>query len=541
MAALLALMKRAFFLSANGVSNASADISFVVLSVLLSVVLVLLGVWLLTKFMRRPKYAEVYAARLKAYDAAAAGDKPAKPVKFNFTGIVLAIIGIGIVVRAAFMLTVTGYREEIKGLFDLMMNASPAYEGGVVGHYPLVTGIYWILGSIARAAGLTADSLGTQILVKLPLIVADGVLMYMVYRAAKKHINEYAGLVLAGFVAFFPPFILASGVWGSVYSLLALFLVMTFYFMANKKFLLMMVSYALALYTAKDALYLFPLIAVFVIYQWVKALRYARTQNVRGFKNTFLDKDARPVMMLPVYLIASFFVMWLTVLPLLRVFSSNPFMWLFVFYLKPLGTFSLFGYNATPSAPPDLRELAEIIQAYSAATDELRRSHELLQEQVTQLTGELSRKNRANLVYLAGYILLTLSVYFLDFTAMNLVAVLALLLLGVIFVRDRRILLITGLLGLIFTLNGSLIMMQTGYLNSLPAESFETAAYTGIRLFDSGGWLAANIVVSAAALLIHAYATIVILDIAMSNKRKLFAELPEPVKFGQSLKKFIKD
>ncbi|MDR1744520.1 MAG: PAS domain-containing protein, partial [Planctomycetota bacterium] len=52
------------------------------------------------------------------------------------------------------------------------------------------------------------------------------------------------------------------------------------------------------------------------------------------------------------------------------------------------------GGDIPPSAPPDLRELAEIIQAYSAATDELRRSHELLQEQVTQLTGELSRKNR---------------------------------------------------------------------------------------------------------------------------------------------------
>ena len=43
--------------------------------------------------------------------------------------------------------------------------------------------------------------------------------------------------------------------------------------------------------------------------------------------------------------------------------------------------------------PPDLRELGEIIRAYSDATAELQQSHELLQRQVMQLTGELQKKN----------------------------------------------------------------------------------------------------------------------------------------------------
>jgi signal transduction histidine kinase len=41
----------------------------------------------------------------------------------------------------------------------------------------------------------------------------------------------------------------------------------------------------------------------------------------------------------------------------------------------------------------DLAELGDIIRAYSAAADELRYSHELLQAQVTRLTGELRKKN----------------------------------------------------------------------------------------------------------------------------------------------------
>lgn len=46
------------------------------------------------------------------------------------------------------------------------------------------------------------------------------------------------------------------------------------------------------------------------------------------------------------------------------------------------------------AAHPDLRELGEIIRAYSAATAELQQSHQLLQQQVMQLTGELQRKNQ---------------------------------------------------------------------------------------------------------------------------------------------------
>ncbi len=49
--------------------------------------------------------------------------------------------------------------------------------------------------------------------------------------------------------------------------------------------------------------------------------------------------------------------------------------------------------DARPPEPPDLRELGEIIRAYSAVTAELQQSHELLQKQVMQLTGELHSKN----------------------------------------------------------------------------------------------------------------------------------------------------
>jgi Signal transduction histidine kinase involved in nitrogen fixation and metabolism regulation len=46
-----------------------------------------------------------------------------------------------------------------------------------------------------------------------------------------------------------------------------------------------------------------------------------------------------------------------------------------------------------PDMPPDLAELGEIIRAYSAAAAELQQSHQLLQKQVQELSGELRKKN----------------------------------------------------------------------------------------------------------------------------------------------------
>ncbi len=50
--------------------------------------------------------------------------------------------------------------------------------------------------------------------------------------------------------------------------------------------------------------------------------------------------------------------------------------------------------DAPAAISPELQELGEIIRAYSAATAELQQSHELLQGQIAQLTGELQRKNQ---------------------------------------------------------------------------------------------------------------------------------------------------
>jgi len=154
----------------------------------------------------------------------------------------------------------------------------------------------------------------------------------------------------------------------------------------------------------------------------------------------------------------------------------------------------------------------------------------------------ISRKNRALLVFLAGFVYLTLSIFFIDFGATNLIVVIALFLLAFLLIRDKRILMLVGLLGLILTLNMSFVLVNAGFLNNI-SSNYLNLGDSYLLLGGAGdalGWLAANIVLSSLTIIIFIYATVVMLDIAMSNKRKLFVDLEKPT-FLRSIGKFIRN
>ncbi|MCL2797350.1 MAG: hypothetical protein FWD58_04790 [Firmicutes bacterium] len=531
------------FLAYNGITGMSADVTFTVLFALITALVMLPAIWLLTKFIKKPKYAVTYAEQSAAF---AAGEQKVAPVKFSFGGILAAIIGVGLIVRLLFSFFITGYRVEFSGLFGIFGSDPTSYftkSSDAIIHYPLIIYLFSFFGLFAQGFGIGADAFAAPVLVKLPMILADMGLIYLCYHAAKKYINEYTALVLAGFVAVFPPLVFASSVWGSVYSILAVFLALTFYFMVSKNYAGMFVAYAFALLTAKDALYLFPVVAIFVIYQFIKTLRYISTNNIKGFKAVMADKNARSAVLLPTYVLAAWLGMWLLSLPLVYNYSASPFRFTYMLYFYPLApdlstVTQYYGFNALNVYNLFFNNGVALGSGFPGVFFAI--AFAVL---ISLLVGVvyLSRKNRANLVYLAAYILLTLSIFYVDFGAMNLIAVLPLLLIALVFIRDRRILTLTVVLGLAVVLNGSFVMMHAGYISSAPEADF-IAGYTleSVRLFKETGWLAANYVMSIIVILAEIYATIIILDIAMSNKRKLFADLPKST-FGKSLLKFLKD
>jgi len=541
------------FLSTD-VSNHAADVSFTVLTAVIGLAVLLLTIWLLTKYIKRPKYAETFAKKLATFEALPAEKQGERPQKFSFVGIWFAIMLFGVLIRILFAFLTAGYRPDYYLIVgDLLLNASPAaqFSSNALPHYPLVSYIYMFFGLFARQLGMTAESAAMPFMVKLPLIVADIALMVVVYRAGKKHLNEYCALIFTGFVALFPPFMMLSSVWGSTYALLLPLLVATFYFMANKKMVLVFATFTAALLTSRSALYLFPVVAVFVVYQTVKAFLFMRRNKVEGgFKGKLKNPETKNAFLLPAYAVGFWLLSWLITLPLIASHSANPFIFTHMIYFYPLGfthTNSYFGFNALNvfnlfvgvsgngapwTATPGMSALFSVLFGLIITA--------------LVILVYVTRKNRALLVFLAGYVYLTLSIFFIDFGAVNLIVVITLFVLAFMLVRDKRILLIAGVLGLILTLNISFVFMNAGFLNTLPASYFDPMH--GVANIDwialggttgNEGWLAANLVLSVLTIITFIYATVVILDIAMSNKRKLFSDLDNP-SFLTSLKKFIK-
>ena len=145
----------------------------------------------------------------------------------------------------------------------------------------------------------------------------------------------------------------------------------------------------------------------------------------------------------------------------------------------------------------------------------------------------LSKKNRANLVFLSAYILLTLATYFVGFNEFGLLGALFLLLTAFLLIRDKRILLLFGVLSLAVTVNATAVMASAEYFNNNVAYYFSAPGYAGSELLR-GGAVAVTIVCSVLAVLAHLYATMVLLDISMSNKRKVLP-YAENATFGKAM------
>ncbi len=105
-------------------------------------------------------------------------------------------------------------------------------------------------------------------------------------------------------------------------------------------------------------------------------------------------------------------------------------------------------------------------------------------------------------------------------------------------IRDKRILAVLALLTLPVIVNASAVMASADYYNNDIAYRFtEAAEYTGSELLR-GGAAAVTVVCSAIAVLVHLFATVVLLDISMSNKRKVLP-YAENATFAQAMKAFV--
>ena len=132
-------------------------------------------------------------------------------------------------------------------------------------------GLVWlmgILGYIGKA--LNMEDVGYSILVRMPMMVADLAICYMIFSCAAKYQNERMATTYGFIYAILPVFFIFGSLYGSAQSIAMAFLVAMAIAMLQKKYISTGIFYTLALFFSNYALILLPVILLYQIYALVK-------------------------------------------------------------------------------------------------------------------------------------------------------------------------------------------------------------------------------------------------------------------------------
>lgn len=450
--------------------------------------------------------------------------------KVKNTALIMAgLIAAGFAIRLVFALCVRGSRADY-GVFVTMIKSLKLSgpEGYYTGDtsatlYPIVYFVYLIFGGLANAMELSGHSLGMQFMIKLPLIIADLLTAIAVFKIADRYINRATALVLAGFVCICPIFFIGSAIWCSPIIFTVMFACFMCYFLARKNHAATIAFATLAAFSSREGIYLFPVVAVFSVYHLIRAILNIRRDNVKG--TAVFGADYRAVISVPVSFVLSFVVVYLLGLIMVHSHSYNPFTYIYEFLLAPLGGWvyftsdglSVYSIFNRSGATAGARFPSWLFVCLFAAI-------------IFGVVGVVyfTKRNRATMVLLIAFSLLTMQVYYPGTTAISMQGALAVILAAYALNRDKRILYVLFAVGLCFAINSLITLGNMGQLNNL--SDYDLAAQT------AGGIKAVTIACSVITVIAHLYFTVVTVSVGMTGQRRM---LESKRAFGESLREFF--
>lgn len=128
-------------------------------------------------------------------------------------------------------------------------------------------GVIWVLGILGYIAkGLGMGDVGYAILLRMPMVIADLMVCYMIYSCASKYQNERTAITYGFIYAILPIFFIFGSLYGSVESIAIAFILAMALSMLGKKYVSTGIFYTLALMFSNYALLLLPVILLYQIY-----------------------------------------------------------------------------------------------------------------------------------------------------------------------------------------------------------------------------------------------------------------------------------
>lgn len=236
---------------------------------------------------------------------------------------ILILILIGTVLRI-WLTVLPGFKIDVEAWFAWALRLN---EVGFVNFYssevftvfaPGYLYILSLLGFIKNLLNID-NQLFFQI-VKLPSIISEVILGYLVYKEVKRYSNINLAYLISLAIILNPGFIFNSSIWGQTDGVLTLFLFLTIYFLKERKLPVSSFFLGLSLLIKPQAIAIVPIFVIFLM----------RNFSIKNFLGLFLPTSL-------VILILS-----------LPFFPRNPLVGLYDFLLNSINEYnatSLFAYN----------------------------------------------------------------------------------------------------------------------------------------------------------------------------------------------------
>ena len=341
-----------------------------------------------------------------------------------------------------------------------------------------------LFGLIQNSANITGV-MGISIMLKLPSIIADIAVIYLIYTFGRKYVGDKNAGLFSLLYAILPPIFVLNGGWGGTESLAVLGFVAIAICMVEKKHIGLFFSCLYAILFSMETVYVLPIVFGYLVFQSVKDKKFI-AKAVVG--------------------VISFFVAFYFLTLQLSIFfaKNNLPMIIFTRYYDVLGAhatacinnFSIYALmglnNIDASKGTFIISIIFVVMIWAFA-----------------IYCYVASKNRLNLIMLSAFTLLATSSFAVNQTTVPAVAGVALLLLYAMISRDRRI---------YYLLTGYATLNAMNLFTIIDISGLFTEAFNRYELFKAFDW--AQILGSVVMIILDIVFMFVAFDICIDGRRK---------------------
>ncbi len=202
---------------------------------------------------------------------------PEQEKAIGFTSfVVVMVIAFLARILTVVILALKGYKGYETDMNCFLLWGDMVYNDGLKGFYlsesfhdypPGYMYILYIIGTLRHIFGISWDSITSVLMTKLPPILADMGIGYMVYKVASEKFKERGAALLSALILFCPPIFLDSTVWGQTDSVYTFLIILMCYMITKEKLIPAYFIFAVAILIKPQSLLFGPVLVFAIIDQ----------------------------------------------------------------------------------------------------------------------------------------------------------------------------------------------------------------------------------------------------------------------------------